>query len=128
MDNRFLKFFHNNSREVKMHHFKFLLVAAAMTLNVSAFASVTCVVDQISGSQPTLCASSTTPDGSSTSLTFNCKNSYNVSVDCDLHVIPTQLALKITGPDGKFVSTSTDSELQLVDNAGNGASVRCSND
>ena len=109
-------------------HFKFLLATTALTLNVSAFASVTCVVEQITGNQSTLCASATTPDGSATSLTFNCKNGYNVFVDCDLHVIPTQLALKITGPDGKSVSTSTDSELQLVGSAGNGASVRCSND
>lgn len=126
MDNGFIKFFHT-SWEVNMH-FKFLLAAVILTLSVSAFASLTCVMEQITDQHASLCASGAIPDGSATSLIFACKNGFNVSIDCDLHVIPTQLALKITGPDGKSVATVTDTELQMVDSAGNGASVRCTND
>lgn len=97
-------------------------------LSWPAFASVVCAPAMVAGNHESpACASFEIPDHSAMSFNFSC-NGYKFSVNCDLHSRPNTLSLSIVGPNGTTVSTSSENELKLLDDNGNGTLIRCTAD
>ena len=91
----------------------------------TAFASLDCALAMVSASQESPAFSSfTVPNHSAISSKFSHKG-YKFTVDCDLHSRPNKLSLSIVGPNGESTSTSSENELKLIDEGGNGALIRC---
>ena len=93
-----------------------------MVISSSAFASATCTMGVVEGTEKTSLGQFVIPKA--VYMSTNVRG-YTIIVNCDLQKNPAKLALAIVPPQGKAASTTTEKELTLVDDEGKGVFVSC---
>lgn len=102
----------------------FIFLSTLSALGNQAMADVMCTTNTVTNNREAPCTSMTIPEKSAISTNVTCKQ-FKITIQCNLYANPNTLSLSIVGPHGTAVSTTTKSELKLVDANGNGASVYC---
>ncbi len=101
------------------------IFAVVAGISTNALADMNCLFGMVNGGQESYFSHMRVPESGAVSSSTK-RNGFYFKVSCDLHNQPNKLELTIIDPQGLSQSTSSENELKLLDNSGDGAMIRCS--